>query len=65
MWHNMKNMFASNIIHTADNSIHINVQSCARGAVDVMYSLFLQAHRPSKQHLQEAFKEPLAALVDV
>lgn len=36
MWHNMKNMFASNIIHTADNSIHINVQSCACGAVDVI-----------------------------
>lgn len=28
-------------------------------------SLFLQAHRPSEQHLQEAFEEPLAALVDV
>lgn len=29
------------------------------------HSLFLQAHRPSEQHLQEAFEEPLAALVDV
>lgn len=28
-------------------------------------SLFLQAHRTSKQHLKETFEEPLAALVDV
>jgi len=28
-------------------------------------SLLLQAHRPAEQHLQEAFEEPLAALVDV
>lgn len=28
-------------------------------------SLFLQADRPSEQHLQEALEQPLAALVDV
>lgn len=27
--------------------------------------LFLQAHRSSEEHLQEALEEPLAALVDV
>lgn len=27
--------------------------------------LFLQAHGSSKEHLQEALEEPLAALVDV
>ena len=34
-------------------------------SISSLDSLFLQAHRASKQHLQEAFKQPLAALVDV
>lgn len=38
---------------------------CSLTSVLALDSLLLQAHRPSKQHLQEAFKEPLTALVDV